>query len=239
MCLGSHAVFAQLPAKPETGFIYKYEVLGGIKLHSAGMGIMVDYGKHKTYLKRTIFGCVINNQRHPKEAKVENPNYQDAKSYYYGKLNSVFSVRPYYGQRKIVFEKLREKGVEISYTWKIGPALTFLKPVYLDIGYYGSNPLGFEYVSAERYNPEEHFLDNIYGRAPWSKGLSESKIRPGLSLRLSGNFDIAPRGEYMTMIETGLMLDAYHKPLDIMADTKNHQVFLNLFITISLGQRHF
>lgn len=94
-------------------------------------------------------------------------------------------------------------------------------------------------MSAERYNPEEHFLDNIYGRAPWSKGLSESKIRPGLSLRLSGNFDIAPRGEYMTMIETGLMLDVYHKSLDIMVETKNHQVFLNLFITFLLGQRHF
>lgn len=242
LVLWSAVLVAQKPANEETGFVYRYELQGGVKLHTSGWGGFFQYGKHKTYLSRIVYGLEFNTIKHPKEQKTFNPFYDEAKSYYYGKLNSVLTLRPFVGYRRIVFQKLREKGVEVSVMGKLGPALTFLKPVYLEIGYSNPsnpNPFGYDYTLVEPYEPERHDLENIFGRAPWSKGIAESAINPGLSAKASLMFDFGPKGESILALEAGIMADIYLSEVQIMANTNNDQVHLNLFINFVLGNKYF
>jgi hypothetical protein len=231
-------VSAQNPAKPETGFVYKYEILGGVMLHSNGWGLSLDYSRHKTYLSRIIYGLDYVMIRHPKEFKIFNAIYDDAKGYYFGKLNSIFSIRPMIGHRRIVFQKLREKGVEVSVANKVGAALTFMKPVYLEILHSGGGSVGGNYLATERYNPEDHNVENIYGRSPWSKGLGDSKFTPGIVGRTGILFEFAPKGEAMSALELGLMAEAYLNKLDIMANDQNSRFHLNIYLSFVFGGKH-
>jgi hypothetical protein len=235
---------AQLPAKEETGFVYRYELMGGLTFHTNGWGFHFDYAKHKTYLSRIIYGLEITTLKHPKETKVPNPYYEEAKDYYFGKLNSVFVIRPTIGYRRIVFQKLRDRGVEVSLSVKGGPALGMLKPVYLEIGYDdgsnpNGNPYGYDYIAEERYNPEVHNLENIYGRAPYARGLGEVGINPGVFGKVGMMFDFAPKGDGIFALETGMYADAYLNRMNIMAVETSRRFHLNLYLSVVFGGRKF
>lgn len=233
--------YAQVPAKEETGFVHKYEVIGGLNLHTGGWGGYLRYATHKTYLTRINFELGYVSQRHPKQNRVFNPFYEEAKGYHYGKLNAFGILRPMVGIRRTLLEKLRERGVDISLDLNVGPSLGLLKPVFLEIGYVnsGGGGIGYDFISVEQYDPESHTQDNIYGRAPWSKGLELLQVRPGIAFKGGFMFEYAARGEFLKAIELGMTGDYYFTEVPLMANTDNTALFLNLYVNISFGQKFF
>ena len=111
-----------------------------------------------------------------------------------------------------------------------------LKPVYLQI----LEPTGISGqfdLSIKRYNPSDHYVDNIYGRAPFTEGLDKLFFRPGGYLKLGVNFEYAPFFEDVKALEVGVIADFYPKEIPIMAYTENKQIFLSFYLTLMYGRK--
>lgn len=219
--------------------LYKHELSGGPLIHGDGWGITFQYGKYVTAKNRNMLGIEIVSMKHPKEIKSFNPNYQDARGYFYGKLNSMIIVRPTIGRKHRIAEKIRKSAVEVNYVWGIGPSLGLLKPVYLQI--LEEPGMAFQPVSTQRYDPERHFADNILGRASFFKGFGEMKLYPGAYARFAFNFEYAGTNTGIRALEAGVSMDAYAKEVPIMADVEdlgtNKQFFLEFYIALHFGAK--
>ncbi|HEX2616438.1 MAG TPA: hypothetical protein VHL57_02795 [Flavobacteriales bacterium] len=218
--------------------LYSREMYGGVLLHGDGWGAHFMYGRYRTAADREMYGIEIVGMKHPKEIKSFNPYYEDSRGYFYGKLNSMLIVRPTFGRKHRITEKIRKSGVELNYVWSIGPSLGLLKPVYLQIGEPEIPP--YDVIAVERYDPTKHFANNIYGRASWFKGLDEIKLYPGAFGRVALNFEYAGENTGVKSLEVGATIDAYAEKVPIMAEleglnVENKQFFLEFYLALQFG----
>jgi hypothetical protein len=220
----------------DVNVLYRNESSFGIYGHSAGgFGLAYRRGQHVTGKRKRMFEVEAQNFKHPKEVKSVNSYFENSKGFNYGKLNSFLIVRPGVGYQNVLYQKSDKKSVEIRYSYFVGAALAFAKPVYLEI----IRDQQQSVVSTERYDPEEHSIDMIYGKAPFFKGIDKTKIIPGGYAKLALSFEYADRYNSIKAIETGLVFDIYPKVLPMMAYNKNQQVFASLFLKIIWGKKWF
>jgi len=216
----------------EVHISYNREVYGGFFAHTQGWGLNYVHNFFKTVDKRSNFEIQFNFTHNPKQKKIYNPFFRDAKGYYYGKLNTFFVFRGLYGQRKIIGHKIRSKGVELGYTWGIGPSFGFLKPVYLEVINFDENVL-----EVVKYDPDKHDLGNIYGRSGGLKGFDDLQFKPGLYLKFGLFIEYSSKRIGISGIEAGVALDAYLEPVLIMAEIENQQFFPLLYINLFMGTK--
>lgn len=220
-----------------SGLLYRQEISGGLMISTKGWGGYFQYGKQKNYKYLNLYSLRIGNIKHPKEARFFNGTFlSDAKSYFYGKLNVVVAVRPGFGGRYQITNKLRQDPVGISFQWTMGPSLAFLKPVYLEIS--KNTGSGTELVS-ERYDPELHPQQVIYGRDSWVRGVNEMQIEPGIFGAASFYFDISLANDKVLGLELGTYWDFYLNELPIMATAENDRIYPTLYATIIFGNKMF
>lgn len=222
--------------------LYSKEIYGGPIAHGDGWGGQIWFGKYRTASDRRMLGFEIVGMKHPKEIKSYNPYYEDSRGYFYGKLNSVLVLRPGYGHKYRITEKIRKSGVEFNFLWSVGPSLALLKPVYLQIGYRVDDKDGppYDSIVEERYDPDKHTASNIYGRASWFRGFNEMGIEPGVFGRLALNFEYAGDNTGIRAIEVGSTVDAYGHELPIMAELDgvvNKQFFLEFYLSLLFGSK--
>ena len=225
---------AQTPDLRGANIQYHKDFSTGFILHSDGWGVSLRKGVHKTGFRRHQFGLDFSVVKHAKQEKVFNPWYEDSRGYFYGKENSLILLRPYYGIRSSITDKLRDRAVEFGYIFAVGPTLGIVKPVYLEIG---SPSVPYDQITTERYDPTKHYVDNIYGRAPVMKGLGESKIYPGASFKFGLIFEHSNSKDRIKTLEAGITLDAFLKEVPMMAFTENKQVFFAFYIGFFFGKK--
>lgn len=233
------ALLAQQGIYDETRVPFRREIYGGIMVHGDGWGLNFYYAKHRNAIDRTLYGLEVVGMKHPKEVKSFNPYYEDSRGYFYGKSNAMLIVRPTYGKKHQITDKIRRTGVELNYVWSVGPSLGLAKPVYLQIGKPDNIP--YETFVIERYDPAVHNVQNIYGRASWFKGLGEMKLYPGGFARLGLNFEYSGQTTGIKAIEVGLSMDAYPVVVPIMAElegVKNKQFFFEFYVNLLFGKKY-
>jgi len=225
----------------DAGVQYKYEMSFGILAHSNGFGVNFRRGKHLTGYKKRIWEIEVVNMKHPKEYKTYNPQRENAKGYIYGKMNSVFLIRPSIGARRVITRKFGKGGVELRFLYLGGASLALLKPVYLEIEYKQNNDR--KYVT-EKYDPDKHFNHNIYGKASFVNGLDEPKLIPGVFAKMGLSFEYGNAETKIRAIETGVSLDLYYKRVPIMADLDpsddfdpNNMYFLSFYLNLYYGKK--
>jgi len=231
------AGWAQEALYDEPMIVYKKQIMGGLHLHTAGWGGTLSLLKNKTAFKARVLQLDILGMKSHKEVKSYNPYYEDARSYFYGKANSLYVLRPGWGQRKVLYDKLRKNGVELSYIWSVGPSIGIVKPVYLEIG---QPSLPYEYVTVERYDVNKHYQENIYGRASAFNGIGEISFYPGLFGKFGLIFEYSPKKVGVKGLETGLAVDVYGKRIPIMAleGSENRWYYVNFYLNILFGQKY-
>jgi hypothetical protein len=216
--------------------LMKNEWAIGLNVHTAGWGLDFRRGKNITVDKKRHYEIEIVNMKHPKEVRSVNPYFDNARSFFYGKLNTLTVLRVGYGKQRVLFSKAEKGGVEVRLNYTGGLSLGLAKPVYLNILY----PTEFdrEYiVVVEKYDPNLHYTDNIYGRAPFTDGLDEIKPYPGVYGKLGLTFEYGSYSDDIKCIETGISVDAYGKDVPIMALTENKPVFFNFYINLLYGRK--
>ena len=214
--------------------LYRNEINVGVLAHGNGIGINYRRCRHITARKKGIVEFEFVNMKSPKEVKINNPNFDNSKGFVYGKLNAFQIFRPGVGLQKVLFRKAERKSVEIRLGTYLGASIGLVKPVYLVFDHPTDN-----IMLEEKYDPQKHFVTNIYGRASYFKGFGETKINPGGYAKLALSFEYADYHNDVKAIETGATVDVFPNVIPIMALNKNQQVFVSLYLSLIYGKKWF
>jgi hypothetical protein len=231
------SIYAQETIFEEKTTVYVEEYSGGVGMHTNGFSLNFRYGKYKGAFKKKVFEIELATINHPKEIRVVNPLEDQARGYVFGKLNSFFTLRPNIGFQKIFIPKQSLKGVSITYLFHTGLSLGFLKPVYLEVYPERSGNGRSSITTLEKYDPEKHSQELIYGKGSFLNGFDEIKIYPGFYSKFGLEFDFSGKRDRIRALEVGLTADLFMKEVPIMALTENRNFFLNLYIAILIGKK--
>jgi hypothetical protein len=215
--------------------LLKKELTGGITIHNLGMGANFRKGINKTFFNSRIIEVEIVSMKHPKQIRVVNPYYYNAKSYVYGKLNHVYILRAGYGFKKLLNRKPYWGGVELRLLYLGGISVAFAKPVYL---YFWDET--YTYVKEEKYNPDNYYHNSeyIYGRAPFTDGLGELKVYPGINAKVGLSFEFGALNSKIRALEAGGILEYFPIAIPIMAFNPEQNFFITFYLNFSLGKRY-
>ena len=214
------------------------EVWVGATAHTRGLGVNLNIAKFKTYKSKSLLNFEFANIKDNKEYKIYGAPDENAKKYVYGKLNSLYTFRCGLGRRKVLIEKLRDKGIQLSLNWTSGASLGFVKPVYLEVLKFDilDNLTG---ISSERYDPTIHQFSDIYGKGRWSSGLFETKLNPGAYFKVGLEFDYSIVREVINTLEIGFVIDIFYNSVKIMSENNANYTFPNLYLNFSLGNKYY
>jgi hypothetical protein len=214
--------------------LLKKEMTGGVTLHVLGMGANFRRGFNKTFFNSRVFEVEVVSMKHPKQVRVVNPVYYNAKSFVYGKLNHVYILRAGYGFKKLLNRKPYWGGIELRLLYMGGASIAFAKPVYL---YFWDQSL--MYIKEEKYNPDNpfHSEEFIYGRAPFVDGLGEIKIYPGVYAKAGLNFEFGSLNTKVRALEAGAVLEYFPIAIPIMAFNPPQNLIFTFYLNFSLGKR--
>jgi hypothetical protein len=215
--------------------LLKKELTGGITIHNLGMGGNIRKGVNKTFFNSRIFELELVSMKHPKQVRMINPYYYQAKSFVYGKLNYVLILRASYGFKKLLNRKPYWGGIELRALYMGGVSVAFAKPVYLVFW-----DETITYTKVERYNPDNPFHDEeyIFGRARFAEGIGEIKVYPGIFVKGGLNFEFGTLNSKIRALEVGAVAEYFPVAIPIMAYNPEQSFFFTFYLNFSLGKRY-
>ena len=233
------------------GIIYDKEFSVDLKiLQTNGYALGVNWGNIKTYYLTRFYNIEFGEIKNPREYRQRFEAYLGSsfndisRPFIYGKQNKFFVLRAGMGEKRLLSDRARRKGLAIGVSYELGPSLGLLKPYYLE---FIVDTDEIRRKISKKYTPENEsqFLDvtGIYGGAGFSKGLSELSVVPGGHLKAALHFDWGAFDEFVKAIELGFVVDFYFKKIPIMVESsklegvRNSPVFINLYLNLQIGKR--
>lgn len=211
---------------------FRNEKAFGIQLNTDGIGFSYRTAKRTDYLNKNIFEYEFGTLKHPKEYKLNNP-YTQGSSFVFGKLNFPMYIRASLGRQHELYKKADLGGVAIRYFYSGGAVLAVYKPIYYKVIY----PISLNefLIREEKFNSSIAIPQDIWGRASFTKGISETRVMPGIYAKSGFNFEYSKEDKVIHAIEIGATLSAYLKEIPIMASSDNQSIFFALFVSYRFG----
>ena len=238
-CLFSMPIFSQEIVKDvisSNTTVYSKEWAVAFLFNTNGLGI----GSRFTTIKNTKVAfhreLSFTEFTHPQQLSTSNPYYPDAKSYYFGKVNSFYALKAGWGIARTLTQKPLLNGVKLSINSSIGTSIGFEKPTYLQIIQPDANYQAFV-LTTERYSAEKHFAENIYGGASWFKGIDETQANVGIYTNVAINMEFGLKNRGLYAIETGFNLDYYPSGITLMAFKGKQYSFVACNLRLWMGRR--
>lgn len=216
----------------------------GAKITSSGWGFYVDRGIVKSsnskysdiFYNIKLWQLDFEEIKNPREMKniVTDQSGGKSSSFIYGKVNNFYSLKLGLGTRYMIAGKPDPHTVSIHWMAIGGLSLGLLKPYYINSTYSGGS-------TAIKYTDATHdaFLDpaSITGSAGFGKGLSETKVIPGLFVKTALHFDFAASKKTILAVETGIKGEIYSQSVLLMAEQKAVPYFFNIYAGFQFGKR--
>lgn len=178
----------------------------------------------------------FTNVRNVKEKSVLNQRMINTTSYVYGKVNRLYAFRPLIGFHKVFAEKQSKNSIGINYFIGAGPMLGFLKPIYMDVVALDPNVPNSYITQSVRYNPEKIPESSILGYSSFGKGINETKVLGGFSLKTGADFNWGYYSSGYKSIELGVMVDCFPSKPQILYGTKNKVFYSSFYISFAIGE---
>ncbi|MFZ4521587.1 MAG: hypothetical protein ACOYNC_07770 [Bacteroidales bacterium] len=221
---------------PENVLLEKQWSLGAM-LHTNGWGLKFRKGHNVTALRQFMWEIEFSTYKSSKEVRLVNPYYSDSRSFFYGKLNYVWFLRGGVGQQQILNRKPYWGGVQLSWLYYGGFSLGISKPVYLYIIHLNSGYQDYE-VKEERYDPQIHGIEDIYGRGSFLAGFTKMGLHPGVYVKTGLDFEFGVKNRQISSLEVGGIFDYSPIPIAIMAENPKQSYFLTLYLSVMFGKRY-
>lgn len=225
----------------EGTIVYPKQNIFGFHLYSDGWSAMFEKGKQKNTNKSTLYSIEFGERKHPKEVKLfdvsSGGGFIFGQPLIYGKENNFFFLKMGAGQSYLIGGKGNKNGVAVSAVYKGGLSLGLLKPYYVDV----IDPITSQIVAAKyeggtgKYDNE--FLSNPLGSSGLFRGISETRIKPGLFLKGALRFDYGRYNEVVSALETGFGLEYYSSEMPIMINNEARRSFINVYVALEFGRR--
>ncbi|PLW98332.1 MAG: hypothetical protein C0591_04665 [Marinilabiliales bacterium] len=224
----------------ENLILYQRQRTFGVVLHNLGLGVQYRFGKRVNYFQTRMWEIEFVSMKSYKQIKVLNPYFTNSRRYVYGKLNDAFFLRGGMIWKKLLNRKPYWGGVELRWMYGGGFSLGIAKPYYLYVLYFYETGNGyFAYdIKTERFDASSQSWDDIYGRAPFTVGLTEITLHPGIYLKTGLNFEFGVQSTKIKALEIGAAIDISPMGLSIMANNNNQIFFPTGYLTFSFGKRY-
>jgi len=211
--------------------VYDRDYTVGVLLHTRGFGVTARYGLLTSGFTKSAIELDIVNMRHPKENRTFTDFLANSNGFVFGRLNSFYVVRTGIYRERILYDKTDQGTLSISWHYSGGISWGLIKPVYLEIEDFDSRV-----VRIERYDPTK--TDGfIRGQARFARGLSETRIQPGVYIKSGFSVDNHEEDNRIRSLEVGVIIDGYHTEIPIMHDTSNNQFFFQLYLSLNFGKK--
>ncbi len=230
LMLGQQTVFE------EAQTVYSSENVGGIIFHTSGWGATFYHAKYTSGFTKRLYQIDLVGMKHPKEVKI-NSSFENGRNFIYGKQYSLTILRTILGFHREFINKQSVKGVSVSQVYNIGISHGLAKPVFLTVGI--DTTANQVILVDEKYDPEIHTPDNIYGKSSYFTGFSDMKYYPGLFAKFGLNFEYSGVTNSVKSLEAGIALDAFLEPVPIMAKNDNRQFYVTLYFSVLFGGKKF
>jgi hypothetical protein len=243
LAFSSIPLYSQFDTEPvndtlDNMILYNKQKTYGVVLHSLGMGLNFRTGKRLSYFKTRMLEFEFVTMRSYKQFKLINPYVINSKRYVFGKSNDAFFIRAGFVWKKLLNKKPYWGGVEVRFTYGGGLSLGLAKPYYLYI-IKDINGSGETFtIVPEKFDPDKHSRTDIYGRAPFTKGINEITVHPGLHLKAGLNFEWGKNNTKIISGEVGAAADILPAGMTVMYENQDQIIFPTAYITISLGKRY-
>lgn len=229
-----------LPGGSENGstlnVLYRRDMSGKLYANTRGFGVLFRQGRHVTAKTRSYYEIDLQTLKHLKEIK-STGDAEDRRRFVYGKINQVFLIRGALGLQNVIFGKADNKAVEVRYSYSVGPLFAFAKPYYVQVyKTTGAREPGLIKFDSEDFSPDS---SQIIGRGPYSHGLAEMKVYPGITAKFNLSFEYAPYTNLIRAIETGLSLDYFPKALPIMARNPSENIVITFHVGFVFGRKWY
>jgi hypothetical protein len=220
------------------GIIYKQEYQYGFGFSTNGYFLNFRRSYSPSVFKERGLELDVAIVRHPKEVNGYSYIYQGlgSSSFVYGKLNSLYPVRFGYGEKHEIAQKIDVSSVEINYFYYAGVSMGIVKPIYLQINKAPISSFDVELVN-ERYDPNKHTYNDIYGGTLFTNGFRELTLYPGIYGKFGLDFDYKISTKRIATVETGILVDYYFRKVPIMAFEDNFSYFIAFYASINFGKR--
>lgn len=219
-----------------TNIILEKEYRYGVIAHSRGLGLGAYFGHRKNFMLSKFWMIEAVNLRSTDQARLYNPFFSSAKSFFLGKLNYVYNLRFGREYSRLLSRKPYWNGIEMRLNYAYGLDLIFEKPYY--IKEIKVDAQGELYTEDHAYDPDIHHEGNIYGRASFFDGFDQLRVRPGAFLRLSLSVEFDSRPEVIRMIEVGAYADVAPFGIDFSVSNQNTIVVPSFFLSFQFGKKY-
>ncbi len=221
----------------ENQILYNRTKTYGIISHNLGLGVQYRTGKRLSIFKTRMLEFDFVFYRSFKQIKLLKP-YQNARKYVFGKTNEAFFLRGGVAWKKLLNRKPYWGGVELRFIYATGFSLGIAKPYYIYVIYESEDGNNYE-IRPEVYDidPDNRNWLDEFGRAPFSKGLNEISLHPGMYFKLGMNFEFGTISTKIKTLEVGTTIDVLPIGMTVMASNENQIFFPQFYISFSWGKR--
>lgn len=230
------AAFSQGEIDEQQKVFFRDEKSLAVSLHTDGFGFGYREGKRIDYLNKRLYEFDFLTIKHPKEHK--QTSYYSSSTYVFGKMNSSIYLRGGIGGQHEIFKKADLGGIAVRYFYIGGAALSLYKPIYYKIANVYFVP-GFENyyikITEEKFEGSIHSPEDIFSKAPFSKGLDELKLLPGIYAKTGLNFEYSIEDKSIQAVEIGAQINGFPKKIPIMAGDNNKAIYFSLFVSYRVG----
>jgi hypothetical protein len=202
-----------------------------------GWGLQYRLGWHKTGKQQNHWEVELARIKHPKEVKrqgfTDNPS-----QYAFGKLNTVFFLRNTFGQTVAITERPYKNALGFNFVYSLGVTTAMLKPQYIEVYYPYDNVSNSGYLVSERYDPNKHTdIYRIYGKSPFTKGISETQFQIGFGGRAGFQVEFGQYADEIKGLEAGVTFDGFLNGLPMMAKNNFDRLFYGFYLSYNWGNR--
>ena len=220
----------------EQKIFYRNEKTMALLLSTNGFGFDFSYAKRLDGYKKILYQIDIVEIKHPKEVKFSYASslFQTSSGFVYGKLNKFFDLRIGTGLQKEIYRKIDRGGVSIRKNFTLGADIGFEKPQYYVMVDYISGIT--EVRTTRKFDVSNHSSNNIERNASFFMGFREIRVTPGAFAKYSFTFEFGKYDEVINAIEGGIVVDAFPRPIKLMAFNNHDFIFVSLYLSYRFGK---
>jgi len=236
----SSEVLAQNEAIIQPQLMYTSRFQWGGNLNSTGLGgINFKYGWHKTGTVNNMLDFEFARIRNSKEIQTSSAS-DNPRQYVFGRLNMAFFLRAGYGQNIAITERPYKNAASLHFNYSLGATCAFLKPIFVDVQVKVNDPNQVPYMTVVpmQYDPATVSQSDILGESTFTEGISKTKLYPGGYGKASLAVEWGPYPDEFKSLEAGVVLDAFLRPLPLMANVSPEFYFFTLFIEFTFGSNN-
>ena len=222
----------------EERIIYNRETTVNATIHTQGLGAGFKTGRIRSIYQSNYWDFEFSYLRSLKQIPLINTSYFTMSSFIYGKLNEVFVIRGGYGGERRIYGKPYWGGVELRWIYEGGASLGLLKPYYYTVSVAKIGQNGEYSLEVENHTFDDDVAwVQLLGKAPFSYGLNEIKVRPGIHVKSGLSFEIGASRPRAQAIDVGAVAEYFPQGIAMMADNPKEYFMLTLYLSYRWGSR--